>query len=295
MTTIHKPVAKPNAAVGTKRQGPVYHKTLVRSGYAPVNGLQLYYEVHGTVATRPLITIHPWLGLAGVFPSLVRNRQLIAVELQGHGRTADVDRPMTVEQHAEDIAALMEHLRIKQADFFGESFGGSVAVQLAIRHPQLVRRVAVYGAILGKLEEVVPPESLADFFSLTPDHRSIQMEREAYERVAPDPSRWPTLFAKTTRPEAWKGFSRDELKSIQAPVLIAAGDHDVLVPGVEHHLEVSRLIPNAQLAVIPDAGHFVLYEDPEKLLSVVANFLDQPASAVPFATTISGYHPGETR
>jgi pimeloyl-ACP methyl ester carboxylesterase len=84
------------------------------------------------------------------------------------------------------------------------------------------------------------------------------------------------------------------LKSIKAPVLIAAGDHDMLVPPIEHHLEISRLIPNAQPAVIPDAGHFVLYEDPEKLLPIVATFLDH-TSTVPFATTISGYEPGKTR
>jgi pimeloyl-ACP methyl ester carboxylesterase len=295
MATMGKPAAKPNLAVETARGGSTYYKTLVRSGYAPVNGLEMYYEIHGTVTARPLITIHPWLGLADVFPSLIRNRQLIAVELQGHGRTADIDRPMTFEQHAEDIAALMEHLRIKQADFFGESFGGTVAVQMAVRHPDMVRRVATYGSILSKLEEVVPPESMVEFMRLTPDHRSIQVERESYERVAPDPSQWPALFAKTGRAAgAWKGFSHDELKSIEAPVLIVAGDHDVLVPSVEHHLEMSRLIPNAQLAVIPDAGHFVLCEDPEKVLPIVATFLDH-TSTVRFATTISGYHPGETR
>jgi len=284
---------KPNA-VEERRGGSTYYKTLVRSGYAPVNGLEMYYEIHGTVDARPLVTIHPWLGLANVFPSLTRNRQLIAVELQGHGRTADIDRPITFEQHADDIAALLKHLGIGQADFFGESFGGTVAISIAVRHPELVCRIAIYGSILARFEEVIPPNSLAEFMTLTPNHPSVQFERENYQRVAPDPAQWPTLFAKSSR-VVWKGFSHDELKSIEAPVLIAAGDHDVLVPPVEHHLEMSRLIPNAQLAVIPDAGHFVLYEDPEKLLPIVANFLDQPKSTLPFATTISGYHPGETR
>jgi pimeloyl-ACP methyl ester carboxylesterase len=294
MMTMNKSVAQPSVAVERKHESSTYYKTLVRSGYAPVNGLEMYYEIHGTITARPLVTIHPWLGLANVFPSLTRNRQLIAVELQGHGRTADIDRPLTFEQHADDIAALLKQLRIERADFFGESFGGTVAVQMAVGHPEIVRRVAIYGSILSKIEEVVPPESMAEFMSLTPDHRSIQFERENYERVARDPRQWPMLFAKS-RMIAWKGFSSDELKSIKAPVLIAAGDHDVLVPPVEHHLEMSRLIPNAQLAVIPDAGHFVLYEDPEKLLPIIATFLDQPTSTVPFATTKSGYHPGETR
>ena len=94
---------------------------------------------------------------------------------------------------------------------------------------------------------------------------------------------------------AWQGFPSETLKSIQVPVLIAAGDHDVLSPVLEHHLAMLRLIPNAQLAIIPYAGRFVLNEDPEKLLPVVATFLDQPTSTVPFAATLSGYHPGETR
>jgi len=291
MTTTNNTQTRP---VEKKPERSFYYKTMVSSGYAPVNGLEMYYEIHGTGRAIPLVTIHPWLGLANVFPSLTRNRRLIAVELQGHGRTADIDRPMTFEQHADDIAALIRHLRIEQADLFGESFGGTVAVLLAIRHPQLVRRVAIYGSVLGKFEEVIGPESLVEFFSLTPDHNSIEFERENYERVAPDPTQWPTLFAKSSR-IVWKGVSRDELKSIKAPVLIMAGDHDVLVPPVEHDLEVYRLIPNAQLAVIPDAGHFVLYDDPEKVLPTVATFLNEPEPTVPFATTRSGYHPGVTR
>jgi pimeloyl-ACP methyl ester carboxylesterase len=288
------PVEAKHGSGDARRQAPTYFKTLVRSGYAPVNGLRMYYEIHGTGTARPVVTIHPWLGLAGVYPSLVRNRQLIAVEIQGHGRTADIDRPITFENDADDIAALLKYLKIPRADFFGESFGGTAAVQMAIRHPDLVRRVAIYGSTLGSAKDLVPPESLAEFMQLTPDHHSIRFERECYEKVAPDPSQWAKLFAKSTRMD-WNGFSKDELKSIKAPVLIAAGDHDVLVPPVEHHLAMARLIPNAQLAVIPDAGHFVLYEDPEKLLPVVANFLDQPTSPVAFATTLSGYHPGETR
>src|SRR5215472_17801218 len=131
MTTINRSAENSNVAVETRRGGSTYYKTLVRSGYAPVNGLQMYYEIHGTVAARPLVTIHPFLGLANVFPSLSRNRQLIAVETQGHGRTGDIDRPLTFEQEAEDIVALLKHLRIERADFFGESFGGISAIQIA--------------------------------------------------------------------------------------------------------------------------------------------------------------------
>ena len=131
MTTLNQSAPQPNVAAEKKHAWPIYYTTLVRSGYAPVNGLQMYYEIHGT--GKPLVTIHPVWGLANVFPQLVRHRQLIAVELQGHGRTADIDRPLTFEQHADDVAALLKHLQIEQADFFGVCSGGIVAVMMAVR------------------------------------------------------------------------------------------------------------------------------------------------------------------
>lgn len=277
-------------------EGSAYYKTLSQCGYAPVNGLQMYYEVHGTVTSRPLVTIHGFLGLRNVFPSLVRNHQLITFDLQGHGCTADSDRPLSFEQNAEDVVQLLKFLHIERADFFGESFGGIIAMLIAARHPDLVDRVAIYGTMLGKRSEVTRPQSASEFTRLTPEHRSIQYQRETYMRLAPEPTQWPTLFEKSSEmARSWQGFPAETLEAIQAPVLIAAGDHDVLSPLLEHHLAMFRLIPNAQLAIIPDAGHFVLNDDPEKLLSVISNFFDQPTSRVPFATTLSGYHPGETR
>jgi pimeloyl-ACP methyl ester carboxylesterase len=280
----------------SERVGSAYYKTLVRSGYAPINGLQMYYEIHGTVTDKPLVTIHPFLGVANVFPSLARGRQLIAIELQAHGRTADIDRPITFEQHADDVAALLNHLDIERADLFGESFGGTVAMQMAVRHPRRVRRVAVYGAILGPVAAVVSTEALQQLRQVTPEHRSVEFQRENYLRVAPDPANWPTLFGKSIAGAAsWKGLSREELRAIDVPVLIAAGDHEALVPSLERQLEVFRTVPHAQFVVIPDAGHFVLNHDPERVLPIIAAFLDEPVSKLPFATTLSGYHPGETR
>jgi len=127
MTTLNTVAPQQNTAI-EKRDAPAYYKTLVSSGYAPVNGLQMYYEIPGTVSARPLVTIHPAMGLANVFPQLSRNRQLIAVELQGHGRTTGIDRSLRYEQEADDVAALVKHLQIEQADFFGESNGEIVAV-----------------------------------------------------------------------------------------------------------------------------------------------------------------------
>jgi pimeloyl-ACP methyl ester carboxylesterase len=267
-----QPAAKPEPP-----SGPVEKKT----GYAPVNGLQMYYEISGT--GKPAVYIHPVFGHAGAIPGLTNNRQWIGMDLQGHGRTADIDRPMTFEQHADDIAALLKHLQIEQADFFGDSIGGNIAVMMAVRHPKLVRRVASYGGTLTGLR--IPA-------TLTPDADAFKRQRENYQKVAPDPKHWPTFFAKVQKME-WKGISEDELKAIKTPVLIAAGDHDFFP--VERYAEWSRMIPNGQLAIIPDASHFVLISEPEKLLPTVAAFLDAPTPSVPIGTPKTGYYPGVTR
>jgi pimeloyl-ACP methyl ester carboxylesterase len=256
-----------------------------KTGYAPVNGLKMYYEVTG--AGRPAVFIHPIVSHCGLIPRLTGNRQWISMDLQGHGRTADIDRPLTCEQHADDIAALLKHLKVEEADVFGDSFGGAIAVTLAVRHPRLVGRVVIYGSPLAPF-----PKEIADIF--TPDSELIKWEREEYQKVAPDPGHWPTLFAKVLKCGSdWKGFSLDELRAIKTPILIACGDQD-LIP-VERCVELSRLIPKAQLAVIPDASHFVLFSQPDKLLPTIAAFLDAPTSKVPLSTFKTGYYPGLTR
>lgn len=257
-----------------------------RSGYAPVNGLKMYYEITGE--GQPAVYIHPFVSHCGLAPELPRNRRWIAMDLQGHGRTADIDRPMTCEQHADDIAALLKHLKVEQADFFGDSFGGTIAVMMAVRHPQLVRRVVSHGGSLGPF----PGTAAADRPPAGSDF--VRWQREEYQKVAPDPGHWSTLFAKVIESGvAWKGFSPDQLKAIKVPVLIVCGDHD-LIP-VERCAEWSRAIPNAELAVIPDASHFVLFSEPERLWPTVTTFLDAPAAKLPLGTAITGYYPGITR
>jgi pimeloyl-ACP methyl ester carboxylesterase len=256
-----------------------------KTGYAPVNGLKMYYEITGE--GKPAVYIHPIVSHCGLIRGLTRNRRWIAMDLQGHGRTADIDRPMTCEQHADDIAALLKHLKIEEADFFGDSFGGAIAVMMAVRHPRLVRRVVSYGSPLAPF-----PKDIAAV--VTPDSDPVKWEREEYQKVAPDPRQWSTLFSRALKSGIeWKGFSPDELKAIKAPVLIACGDHD-LIP-VERCAELSRMIPNAQLAVIPDASHFTLFSEPEKLLPTIAAFLDAPTPKAPLATLKTGYYPGVTR
>jgi pimeloyl-ACP methyl ester carboxylesterase len=242
--------------------------------YATVNGLKMYYEVHGT--GRPLVLLHGAFGWATVYPTLAKDRQVIAVELQGHGHTADIDRPLTIEQMADDTAALLKELKIEQADFFGYSMGGTVALGVAIRHPQLVRKLAINGSHAGKMADAYEPETFKQFQSL-PDDFAPQILKEPYDKVAPDPKQWPTLVAKIKKMGLeFKGFTREELKAIKAPVLITLGDHDGTRP--EHAVEMFRLIPNSQLAVFPGADHFLLWQDPERMLPTIAAFLNAPVN-----------------
>ncbi|HEU5067097.1 MAG TPA: alpha/beta hydrolase [Sphingomicrobium sp.] len=267
-----------------------------KSGCAPINGLDLYYELSGE--GPPAVYFHPFLSYGdahgGDLCRYISHRRWLTMDQQGHGHTPDIDRPLSFEQAADDAAALMRRLDIQNADLFGESFGGIVAMLLAIRHPKLARRVATYGSSMGRFQETKRPESRAQLTTLTADHRSVQCQRESYRRIAPDPDAWPGLFEKATH-VAWGGIDPDELKFVQIPVLVMGGDHDVLGPRPEHLLEVSRSLPKGQLAIIPDAGHFVVYDAPETILPLVSRFFDSPDEGIPFATTLTGYHPGETR
>jgi pimeloyl-ACP methyl ester carboxylesterase len=268
-------------------------KTQGCHGYAPVNDLNMYYEIEGT--GEPLVYIPPAFGYAGAksFPALARIRSVITVDLQGHGRTADIpERPITFEQHARDVVGLLTHLGVSKADFFGESFGGVIATLIAVRYPARVGRVATYAATFGPPPRAVKPEVLRPILAPTPDSRGIRFQKEQYQRVAPDPAYWPRIWEKVFGAQ-WDGFSTDELASITAPLLIALGDHDFV--RLDHALAVFKVIPKAELAVIPDAGHFVLFSEPEKVIPVVAHFLTKPEKGFPLATAETGYHPGETR
>lgn len=262
-------------------------------GYAPVNGLQMYYEIHGT--GDPLVFIHPALGFAGLesFPALTEGHSLITVDLQGHGRTADIPhRPLSIEQYAKDVVGLLEYLDISRADFFGESYGGNAAAMIAVRYPGYVRRVATFSATFAPAEIAHNPEMVRFDEPPTPDSRDIQFQRESYKRVASDPDYWTKLWEKTVSIQ-WSGFSRDELASIKAPMLIMVGDRDFV--RVEHAVDTFRAIPSSELAVIPDAGHFTLYSEPEKVIPIVRHFLEKPERRAPVATAGMGYQPGKTR
>lgn len=262
-------------------------------GYAPVNGLNMYYEIEGT--GNPLVYIPPAFGFAGLksFPALVQNHSVITVDLQGNGRTADIpERPLSIEQYAKDVVALVKYLGISKADFFGDSYGASIAVMIAVRHPELVGRVVACAGTFGPPQVAFNSEMTRVEHPPTADSSNIQFQRENYRKVAPDPDYWPEIFDKVGNIH-WGGFSKEELASIQVPTLIIVGDHDFV--RVEHAVETFKSIPNAEVAVIPSASHFVLYSEPERAIPIVKHFLEKPEQGLPLATAEAGYHPGKTR
>jgi pimeloyl-ACP methyl ester carboxylesterase len=263
------------------------------SGYAPVNGLKMYYEIEGT--GDPLVFIPPAFGFAGreSFPELVQNHSVITVDLQGNGRTADVrERPISIEQYASDVVELLKYLKISKADFLGESYGGDTAAVIAVRYPEFVRRVVTYSATFAPPPDTLNPETTQYDHPPTAETTDIQFQRESYKRVAPDPNYWPKIYDKVASIQ-WKGFSKEELASIRAPFLILQGDHDFV--RLEHSVETLKLIPHAELAVIPDASHFALSSEQERVILIIKHFLDQPEKRLPLATANTGYRPGETR
>jgi pimeloyl-ACP methyl ester carboxylesterase len=244
--------------------------------YTSVNGLKMYYEIHGS--GQPLVLLHGSFGFiegwAAVLPALTKTHQVIAVELQGHGHTNDLDRPLTFEQMAEDVAVLLQQLKIKDADLFGYSMGGTVALGVAIRHPELVRKLATLGSCAGNLKDTFEPEAYQQFQSIPADFAPPVLKKP-YDRMSPDPSQWPVLVTKIKNMERdFKGYSAAELKAIKAQALIMFGDREGIRP--EHAVEMYRLIPNAQLAIFPGGDHFILFHSLDKVLAALAPFLTAP-------------------
>ncbi len=243
--------------------------------YASVNGLKMYYEVHG--AGPPLLLLHgafmtveAWGKLV---PELARSRQVIAVELQGHGHTADVDRPLSFRQMAEDVAALLREIKVERAELYGYSMGGTVALALAARHPGLVGKLIVHGSIYNK--DGWEPEAFQQFRALPPDFAPPPL-KDPYDKVAPDPKHWPVLVAKLKEMEmGFDGLPAADLKAITAPTLIVMGDREGLRP--EHAVAMYRLIPKAQLAILPGADHFLAFTRPDVVLALMTTFLQEPA------------------
>jgi pimeloyl-ACP methyl ester carboxylesterase len=240
--------------------------------YAPVNGLQLYYEVHGS--GRPLVLLHGGLmtidlNFGPLLEPLAASRQVIAVELQGHGHTADTSRAMTIDALAGDVIALLDQLGIAEADVFGFSLGGLVACGIALGAPARVGKLIVASADAHR-----PPgrESKPLGEDRMPTQADFQAMRDAYEAVAPDPGHFEKFADKTaTMVHQFPGWT-GELRSLAMPTLLIFGDRDFSpLPDV---VEVLELLPNAQLAVLPGTTHMGMTRRPSELLALLTPFLD---------------------
>ena len=266
----------------------------VRAGgagsYASVNGLEMYYEIHGT--GRPLILLHGGVGAIEMFGEvlglLAEGRQVVAVDLQAHGRTADTDRPLSFESMADDIAALIGHLGFEKADVMGYSLGGGVALQTAIRHPEVVRKLVVVSTPFKR--DGWYPETLAGMGQMGPEAAEPMKQTPMYRlyaSVAPKPEDWPVLLTKLGELLRQDYDWSDEVAKIQTPTLIVVGDADSV--RTAHAVEFFELLgggkvdggwdgsgmSNARLAILPATTHYDIFSSPT-LASTVAPFLYAP-------------------
>lgn len=238
--------------------------------YATVNGVRLYYELHGqdSSKTTPIVLLHGGIGGIEMFGpnigALARDRRVIGVDLQGHARTKDIDRPLRHEFMADDVAALIAHLGLNAVDVMGYSLGGGVALQLAVRHPQAVRRLVIIGRAISKRGYY--PE-IAAVFDTMGAHTAANMQRSPLYRMYPDVD-WPTLFTKTGEMERRDYDWSPDVAKITAPIMWMFADADMITPA--HLLEIWSLFgggerdagtdgskrPRAQLAIVPGTTHY---------------------------------------
>lgn len=263
--------------------------TSPRSGYVPANGLNMYYEIHGT--GQPLVLLHGAFSAIGtsfgaLLPELAKTRQVIAFELQAHGRTADIDRPLTLEQMADDTVAALEQLGVGRADIFGYSMGAGVALQIAIRHPETVRKL-VLASITYNMSGF-HPGLMEGMEHMTADAMVGSPWHEEYIRLAPDPTAFEALFAKKSRMDRQiQDLPAETIAAIQAPTLLIAGDSDIVRP--EHAVEMFRLLgggvagdiaglPKSRLAILPGTTHVTVVQQVDLLRAIIPPFLDAPVA-----------------
>lgn len=265
----------------------------VKTGYAPVSGLKLYYEIHGS--GEPLVLLHGGLGsiemMGNLLPPLAQKHEVIAVDLQGHGRTADIDRPISYEALGDDIAALLDYLGIKQADLMGYSLGAGAALQTTFRHPALVRKLVVvstpfkhdgwYPGIRALMAQMGPASA---------EQMKPSPLCQTYARIAPRPQDWTLLVTKLGKLVSADYDWSKEVAAVKAPTLLVFGDADS-VP-VSHAAEFFELlggsqkdggwdgsgISNARLAILPGVTHYNIAASPA-LPGVVLPFLETPIPA----------------
>ncbi len=264
----------------------------VKGGYAPINGLNLYYEIHGE--GKPVVLIHGGYGHTGMFgpvlPILAQDRQVVAIDLQGCGRTADIDRSLSFQLMADDVSALIHHLGFEKADVMGYSMGGSVALQAAIRHPEVVRRLVVSSAPCKR--EGWYPEVRAGFDQMGPALVEQMMHTPMYQEyasMAPQPEDWPVLVAKMGKLLQQAYDWSADVMALRMPVMIVVGDADSV--RTAHAVEFFELLgggkrdanwdgsgmSKSRLAVLPGLTHYNIFSSP-LLASTVIPFLDEASS-----------------
>jgi pimeloyl-ACP methyl ester carboxylesterase len=218
--------------------------------YTLVNGLRLYYEIHGT--GFPLVLLHGGGStiqstFGRVLPELSKKYRIIAVELQAHGHTADINRPLSFEQDADDVAELLNQLNIKKANIMGFSNGGTTSLQIAIRHSHLVNKLVLISVIYKKAGM---PKEFWEGMKLATLDNMPQPLKDAYLEVNPDPAGLAAMFSRDRdRMFSFKDISDEDIRNISVPTLIFNGDRDVVTS--EHALELSHTLQNARLAILP--------------------------------------------
>ena len=225
----------------------------INDAHANVNGLKMYYELHGN--GYPLVLIHGGGSTIGttfgrILPALAENHQVVAVEMQAHGHTADIDRPLSFEQDADDVAELLKQLHLSKADIFGFSNGASTTLQIAIRHPQLVNKIIVASTFYKK--EGAQPW-FWDMMKNATFKEMPQVYKDAFLKINPDANALCIMYERdVTRMQTFKEINEEDIRAITAPALIICGDNDVVRP--EHAVEMYRQMQHAKLAIFP-GGH----------------------------------------
>ena len=265
-----------------------------RSEYAPVNGLDLYVERHGS--GRPLVLLHGGLGSGEMFgpilPTLAASREVVLIDLQGHGRTADIDRPLDVRLMADDIAAAIDHLGLDQPDVAGYSLGGGVALLTAAAYPSKVRRAVVCSAQIRR--DAVYPEMLAQQGQVGAEAAEFMKDTpmyELYQRVAPRPEDFPRLLDNIGTAMAKDYDFTEDVRGLQVPTLVAAADADMAPPS--HYVEVFKLLDGGlrdggwmgegrpagghALAILPGLTHYNVFASP-LFAAVILDFLQDEAA-----------------
>jgi pimeloyl-ACP methyl ester carboxylesterase len=263
----------------------------IKSGYAPINGLNMYYEIHGDENPgTPLVLLHGGMSATGtsfgmLLPGLAKSRRVISIEQQAHGRTADIERPLTMPHMAGDTAAMLRHLNVEQADVLGYSMGAGIALQVAIDHPEMVRKLVFISLYYN--EAGAQPGQNEGMEGLKPEHLHGTPFYDEYMSIAPRPDDFPALIERVKEMSAHvQDWPAEALRGIKSHVLTIIADADIVQ--AEHAVEMFRLFgggapdytdtPRSQLAVIPGTNHVTVVHHPELLLPMLESFLGSPTA-----------------